>query len=849
MSFNKAKALKSASKYIQQGRLQGAIEEYQKITQADPADITTLNTLGDLYVRVGDTNEALRTFLRIAEHYRAGGFNLKAIAMLKKVTKLDPNNVDVLLKLAGLYAQQKLIVDARQQYLAVAEHFLRLGQQKQALDIYQQVANLDPENTAIQLKLADAYIRENQPDRAYEALMCAGAELQRQGNTQEALNIFLKAIALSAAAPSALHSAINLYIQRGDTQNAVGLISQLLRKTPDNADLLNLLGRIHQSAGNLDEAEDAFSRAFRTASSCYPYILDFCAISLRYNDPDRLVRLIDLILETLFNRREEDKAIALLQEVLAKDPSHLKTLNRLATIFTRLREDHNLIEALNNLADAAIRKGEDNLAIDALVQLSQLEPEETKHERRLRSLGLSDAEIQRLASQVARPSAPAAAQVNPLAATPGPAFDSTFSPLPGQAQHAGAVWGEIELSSTSAATPGADLAVTVSQPGSPFVSFSDNEMVEGHTAPPPNEQPEPEPLPATGAETFNFGEIDLSEDFGQGFLTPEPKPHKDVFQSEDVAGESANVFGFSAAPPMDARLREELESVDFYLSQGMAEVAAHTLESLSQQYPGNKDIAARQAKIRQSQPVETPAPDAGAANPFAIPAATPLPQNATRSDPGEISFAFSGGVDLQAGSPFDSLLDDLSSIPFDQAPGLPAETKTAPPPVRETPAPRPPASSLNELSDLFDDFQGGAAEALPDEGDFETHYNLGLAYKDMEMFDEAVEEFQQAYKIISKNKVADAERLNQLNCCNMLGFCFSRKNLPRLAVLWFKKGIEVPGRLENEYQALRYDLAASYEAIGEFQNAHDTLSEIYAIDVNYRNISARLSEVQARLGS
>jgi len=81
----------------------------------------------------------------------------------------------------------------------------------------------------------------------------------------------------------------------------------------------------------------------------------------------------------------------------------------------------------------------------------------------------------------------------------------------------------------------------------------------------------------------------------------------------------------------------------------------------------------------------------------------------------------------------------------------------------------------------------------------------------------------------------------------MLGFCFSQKNMPRPAVMWLKKGLEVPGRSEDEYQALRYDLATAYEALGDLKGAYDVLSEVYAIDVSYRNVSAKMNGVQAQL--
>ena len=53
----------------------------------------------------------------------------------------------------------------------------------------------------------------------------------------------------------------------------------------------------------------------------------------------------------------------------------------------------------------------------------------------------------------------------------------------------------------------------------------------------------------------------------------------------------------------------------------------------------------------------------------------------------------------------------------------------------------------------------------------------------------------------------------------MLGICFLEKGMPKLAVKWFEKGLTAPGRTEEEYQGLRYDLAMAHEAAGELDRA------------------------------
>jgi len=65
------------------GKLQNAITEYEKIIKADPKDLTVLNTIGELYARVGQVDQATDYFKRVGDRYSADGFTVKAIAMYK----------------------------------------------------------------------------------------------------------------------------------------------------------------------------------------------------------------------------------------------------------------------------------------------------------------------------------------------------------------------------------------------------------------------------------------------------------------------------------------------------------------------------------------------------------------------------------------------------------------------------------------------------------------------------------------------------------------------------------------------------------------------------------------------
>ena len=100
-----------------------------------------------------------------------------------------------------------------------------------------------------------------------------------------------------------------------------------------------------------------------------------------------------------------------------------------------------------------------------------------------------------------------------------------------------------------------------------------------------------------------------------------------------------------------------------------------------------------------------------------------------------------------------------------------------------------PADGQNySLEEILSDFKKGVEKQLGSE-DYDTRYNLGIAYKEMGLIDEAIAEFQIASK--------DPKRF--LECCSMLGLCFIEKGMPKLAVKWYQRGLETGGYTEEEY--------------------------------------------------
>src|SRR6478672_10867044 len=120
--MDKNKIIEAAAKLVAKGAYDKAIKEYQKVLEFDAKDVRVLQKMGELYQKKNDNAQAASYFTRVAESYSSDGFFLKAVALYKQVLKLNPNLVDINLKLADLHQQLGLMSEAMTYFQLVANH-------------------------------------------------------------------------------------------------------------------------------------------------------------------------------------------------------------------------------------------------------------------------------------------------------------------------------------------------------------------------------------------------------------------------------------------------------------------------------------------------------------------------------------------------------------------------------------------------------------------------------------------------------------------------------------------------------------------------------------------------------
>jgi tetratricopeptide (TPR) repeat protein len=754
MAFDKAKVLKAAEKFLSQGKFNAAIKEYRQIVDNDVDDLTTLNMLGDLYVRSGKKEDAVSCFERIAEHYGAQEFHLKAIAMYRKIERLRPRDPVVALKLADLYANQGLVHDARAQYLVVADAYTKSGDNKRALDILHKIADLDPNNTEIRLKVADGYLKENMRRESAAAFVQAANRFHHTGSHDQALDAYNKALQLVREDREALRGMLESHIARGTADEAAEVLERAVETHEDDKELVSMLARAHLEAEDPKGAERATSLLMAQDASNYPQFLPVTRLYLKVGEVDETIRILSTIIERMLAGREERELLAIVNQVLERNPDHVAGLRMLVRIHWWQRDMDALRSSLERLAESA----EASELVDeeryALTQLVRLAPDEQRYLDRLNLLG-------GLQDEGGEDFSPLQEQES--GETDVPQFE-TFAVVDDEGDVAPVVSDEFETFETNAASE-----TMFSDPTASFADLNEDESAPFATS------------------ATDFQEVDFSI-----VTTPE-----------------APVATAEAAPVDEEKqenvMRQELESVDFYIAQGYSDIAVDTLEMLERQFGQHPEIESRRAKLaRPAQPVEEAVFEFGGVEEVAT--ATPVPAET---------------ITFDADSAYASLVEDGGN---------------------NIGAAKPVVAGIDAgLAELFEEFRA-AEEGDEVREDYETHYNMGTAYKEMDLMDEAIQEFQTSASLV---KAGDGTS-RYLQCCNMLGHCFIHKGMPEAAVLWFKKGLQAPGHSEDEYQALRYELASAYEQLGDLKQAREFYTEVYGVDVSYREVAEKLSQLRQK---
>ncbi|MGB8761141.1 MAG: tetratricopeptide repeat protein, partial [Candidatus Sulfotelmatobacter sp.] len=190
--------------------------------------------------------------------------------------------------------------------------------------------------------------------------------------------------------------------------------------------------------------------------------------------------------------------------------------------------------------------------------------------------------------------------------------------------------------------------------------------------------------------------------------------------------------------------------------------------------------------------------------------------------------ASSGTATTSAQKPAPAIAPQIS-------PGIPSTASAA----KSSPFGEDAGVDLAEMfGELKHDLEVGASAT---EEDPETHYNLGIAFREMGLLDEAIGELQKTCQAVERGHAFP----QVMQTYTWLAQCFLDKGLPEAAIRWYQKALDAPGIDEETRTALHYELAAAYETAGDRPSALKHFMEVYGRNIDYRDVAERIKPLKS----
>jgi pilus assembly protein FimV len=382
MAYNKSKFVEAAQKLLNQGKVAQAIAEYQQILKYEPRDQVTLMTVGELYIRQGETFQAIDYFERLAQIFVGDGFLTKAIAVYKRIAKLAPEEIRPLEKLADLYVQQGVMSEARPLFLQLAEIHLKHNRQPEAVSLLRKLLAAEPDNLRIQIRLADLYQAMGQAKDAMEMYVSAAQRALARGDQAECEKLADKALKLDPHNLAAVIVKARSFSAHGNVAQAAELLEHVpnLEKGGEQAELLLDL---YLKSVNWEKATALALRIFEADEKNFGLTQKVAEALLQSDQGEKAMSIIDRTRIPMLDAGEHEAVGRLLNELVARLPGRIEPHEWLVDSYGRTSDSFRLPDALAQLGDSFVANGQLDRAKEAFERLVDHEPESDSAKRKL----------------------------------------------------------------------------------------------------------------------------------------------------------------------------------------------------------------------------------------------------------------------------------------------------------------------------------------------------------------------------------------------------------------------------------------------------------------------------------
>ena len=785
-----------------QGKWNEAIKLYEMHLRRNPNDEYAIKKLGDLYERVGRREDAIRIFSKLGNYYLKNQFYKKAIAIYKKIYQMDPSNINYGMKLAELYSLIGLKVNAKNLYLHLAELLSKQKRMKDSIEVYKKLASLYPEDLQTKEMLVNLYLNEGIKDEGVSLLIEIAREFYSKGNIEEAISRVKRALTLQPDNLEALKFAKRLSEVAGTDIFEKFAREALKRST--NREVKNLLLDYYISIQEIEKAKQLIEELLIRDPESEELKRKLADIYLFTGDFDRAFSIISSLAEKKVEEGEDEVALELLNSLLKVKPTHEQTLEKVAEIYENAGKKNSLIAVLSTLAEIYEQKGEEEKLTNTVKKLLTLDPDNVAFQEWYARLIGEEFETEEEFVNTHMEEAENYMKLE-LWVKAEAELEKILSKYPDH-------W-QARLKLLEVYLRKGDKKATK--------RLADELRMEALNNPEKLEQLEN--LLSSFVKEEEAIEKEKAEDSDEMMELEEEilEEEEELLSSEG----SETMFDFSLAQKelLDEQEEEiEIEEEDF--EKGSEEVKMET-----------SDISLEEAssvsntELVEQEGVQIPTVEEELLQ-------ETVPPTRDEFNPEELIQEAGGEkVDLTTfGTEFEQLLEKeekAEEVPsekaeekiegevFDLGKVIAQELEA----MEEVEAEDEDERKKEKLEkEMIKKFSSSMSASVAEE-DYQTHFDLGIAYMEMGMYDDAIAEFQ----ISSKAK---EKRLESLE---LMGICLLEKGLYEEAIETLERGLKEEGHSPEKYLGLKYNLARVYAELGNRERAKELISEINSVDPEY----------------
>ena len=785
---NVDKLKKKAAEFEQKKQFDRALEIYLQIIEQtggqEDKDVTVFNRVGDLYLRLNKTDQAVNYYEQAVDLYTDGGYLNNAIALCNKILRHAPQRHQIYYKLGKISAKKGFNSDAKKNFLEYADRMHRAGKDTDAFKALQEFADLCPGQDDIRLMLADQLAKAGKNAEAIEQLQILHESLDAEGRTAEA----------------------EATVQRMKSLDPT--VEPRRSKTPVKSDSGGLV--FLDVGGSPVKPMPSVQKGEKPARPMEPPRRP--ATPPHVQPPPEIDQLQELEPLPDFEPTTPESAPMLEIETTTlpgleptasgHDMRDASALGEIEPAFDLSVADVDIspLEGLESAADQSQfaidpEIGGQSLGVEGLLSsdsgLSVGEPglgEPLSNEDPL--AGLNVLEDDRLFMHEDVPQEPTPqAEAEPVVEDEVPAIDTIELDVEHHEFHAP------QHEPEPAPAPPARTA---------------------QKTPARKHEPEPEPVAEEEEETPRFEREEVEEEPEERF-EEEEQPEEDeavVAESdEEEVEEDEEEEEERRTPPKPAKPKLVEQT-----KPKLVEQTKPALEPLriTRPKPKKGKTPVREEGSTQRQPVNPfmrrnktkPSPKAPprvATPPAEVPrAATPKENPPQRSDD---NFVDLGDWLREERGPRSTRM--VAQEDHNRAEGEQAD-----------------------FTDMLEKFKAGVA-ANVDEEDYDSHYDLGVAYKEMGLIDEAVAEFQKALRGATQ----------RIRAYEALGQCFIDRNEHDVAITVLGRALREPGMEDEDLIGVLYLLGFASEGSKKPRDAAAYYQRVFAIDIDFRDVSKRLKQM------